>query len=67
MLVGQARSALAAEYDADKGKLEKLLSNKDYIDLKRSQLAAYDEAQELVGRMRALEAEREALKALEEK
>lgn len=67
VFVGQARSALAAEYDADKGKLEKLLLNKDYIDLKRSQLAAYDEAQELVGRMRALEAEREALKALEEK
>lgn len=63
----QARKALFDEYEEDKQKLKKLLSNKDYIELKRGQLAAYDEAQDLVINMRALEKERDALKEVEAK
>lgn len=63
----KAAGALAAEYASDSAKLEKLLENKDYIDLKRGQLAAYDEACELVARMRRLDAEKQVLEALKEK
>lgn len=63
----KAAGAIAAEYASDSAKLEKLLENKDYIDLKRGQLAAYDEACELVARMRRLDAEKQALEALKEK